>query len=52
MASREGVGSNASWHERHFRNPRSMSPGSVMPSYDYLSQEELDALVAYTLSLR
>ena len=31
VASREGVGSNASWHERHFRNPRSMSPGSVMP---------------------
>lgn len=52
VASREGTGTNVDWHERHFRNPRTINPGSVMPSYDYLSQQELTALIAYTLTLK
>ena len=40
------------WHEGHFKNPRLWSPGTVMPSYDYLSAEEIQALTAYMLTLR
>jgi cytochrome c oxidase cbb3-type subunit 2 len=52
VASRTGIGDNVSWHELHFRNPRAVSPGTVMPSYDYLSTEEIQALIAYLLTLR
>jgi cytochrome c oxidase cbb3-type subunit II len=52
VASRPGIGDNPGWHALHFRNPRSVSPGSVMPSYDYLSEEEIQALTAYLLTLR
>jgi len=52
VASREGIGSNADWHMAHFRSPRGMAPGSVMPSYNYLSQAELEALTAYMLALK
>lgn len=52
VASRTGIGDNVGWHQLHFRNPRSVSPGSVMPSYDYLSPEEIEALTAYLLTLR
>jgi cytochrome c oxidase cbb3-type subunit I/II len=30
------------WHFRHFREPSSMSEGSVMPSYAFLLKKELD----------
>ena len=33
-------------------DPRADRPWSTMPSYDYLSQEDLDALVAYVNGLR
>ena len=52
VASREGRGDNPAWHRVHFANPRAVSPGSVMPSFDYLAQAELDALTAYMLTLR
>ena len=52
VASRPGIGDNAGWHELHFRNPRAVSPGTVMPSYDYLSAEEIQSLTAYILTLR
>jgi cbb3-type cytochrome c oxidase subunit II len=52
VASRPGVGDNPAWHELHFRNPRAVSPGSVMPSFDYLSEAELEALIAYMLTLK
>jgi cytochrome c oxidase cbb3-type subunit 2 len=52
VASRKGIGDNVGWHELHFRNPRAVSPGTVMPSYDYLSPEEIQALTAYMLTLR
>ena len=52
LASRAGIGDNVGWHTLHFKNPRALSPGSVMPSFDYLSQEETDALIAYMLTLK
>jgi cytochrome c oxidase cbb3-type subunit 2 len=51
VASREGFGDNAGWHRIHFKNPRAVSPGTVMPSYDYLPEEELEALIAFMLTL-
>jgi cytochrome c oxidase cbb3-type subunit I/II len=30
------------WHYNHFVNPRTMSPGSIMPSYPWLAEQELD----------
>ncbi|MEI8059131.1 MAG: cytochrome-c oxidase, cbb3-type subunit I, partial [Ferruginibacter sp.] len=43
--AREGVGNLKKpngWHFRHFRKPSSMSPGSVMPAYPALLDDELD----------
>lgn len=36
----------------HLQNPRSDRPWSTMPSYDYLSQADLDALLAYVNGLK
>ena len=52
IASRPPVGDNAAWHLVHFKYPRAVSPGSVMPSFDYLSDAELEALTAYLLTLK
>jgi len=52
LASRAGIGDNVGWHTQHFKDPRALSPGSVMPSFDYLSEEETDALIAYMLTLK
>jgi cbb3-type cytochrome c oxidase subunit II len=52
VASREGIGDNVAWHLLHFKNPRGVSSGSVMPSFDYLSEAELQALTAYMLTLK
>ncbi len=30
------------WHRAHLRDPRSVVPGSVMPSYSWLAETELD----------
>ncbi len=40
------------WHIAHLIDPRSTTPGSIMPSYAHLPPEELDALAEYLLSLR
>ncbi|MEN0020676.1 MAG: cytochrome-c oxidase, cbb3-type subunit II, partial [Planctomycetota bacterium] len=32
---------NAVWHYRHFLNPRDISPGSIMPSYPWLAEQEV-----------
>ena len=45
-------GNSPEWHRVHFRNPRTVSPGSVMPSFDYLSEADTEALIAYMLTLR
>jgi cbb3-type cytochrome oxidase subunit 1/cbb3-type cytochrome oxidase cytochrome c subunit len=37
--------------EAHLRDPRAARPWSTMPSYDHLSDSDLEKLVAYLLSL-
>ncbi|MGH7146298.1 MAG: cytochrome b N-terminal domain-containing protein [Nitrospiraceae bacterium] len=39
------------WHLKHFRNPQSVSPGSIMPKFP-LTEPELNDLTSYMLSLR
>jgi ubiquinol-cytochrome c reductase cytochrome b subunit len=39
------------WHYRHFRNPQSVSPGSIMPQFP-LNEQELHDLTSYVLSLK
>lgn len=48
VADREPQGN---WHVRHLRNPQAVREHSSMPSYDYLSTKELQALAAYLLRL-
>ena len=43
--AREGTGNlkkTNGWHFRHFREPSSMSEGSIMPPYPFLLQNDLD----------
>jgi cytochrome c oxidase cbb3-type subunit I/II len=43
--AREGVGNNKksdSWHYNHMMDPRSISPGSVMPAYPWLFDNSID----------
>jgi cytochrome c oxidase cbb3-type subunit I/II len=43
--AREGTGNNKKtdgWHFRHFREPASISQGSVMPPYAFLLSQDLD----------
>jgi len=49
------VGSTKSekdWHIQHLKDPRSMVEGSIMPSFAFLTEEELDDLSEYLLSLQ
>jgi cbb3-type cytochrome oxidase cytochrome c subunit len=39
------------WHVAHHINPRKVKPGSIMPSYSYLSEQEMTDLVAYLQTL-
>lgn len=39
------------WHLAHFRNPRWVRPTSIMPRFDFLSEDDLKALTAYVQSL-
>jgi ubiquinol-cytochrome c reductase cytochrome b subunit len=39
------------WHLKHFRDPQSVSPGSIMPKFP-LTEPELNDLTSYMLSLR
>ncbi len=43
---------DANWHREHLKAPRQVVPGSTMPPYAYLSEAEMEALVAYLLSLK
>lgn len=49
---RSGVGNamfkSASWHYSHFLSPAEVSPGSIMPPYYFLCEDDLD--VSYTQS--
>ncbi|MGN6103486.1 MAG: cytochrome-c oxidase, cbb3-type subunit II, partial [Kofleriaceae bacterium] len=40
--AREGGRRNELWHYYHFENPRSTSPGSVMPAYRHLLTDRID----------
>ncbi len=43
--AREGTGNlkkSDGWHFRHFREPSSMSEGSIMPAYPFLLEQDLD----------
>jgi cytochrome c oxidase cbb3-type subunit I/II len=35
------------WHVLHDKDPRSVSPGSIMPNFAFLSDDDINALVAY-----
>ncbi|HEY5944885.1 MAG TPA: cytochrome-c oxidase, cbb3-type subunit I [Kofleriaceae bacterium] len=39
--AREGGRRDELWHLRHLENPRSTSPGSVMPSYEHLLSDDI-----------
>lgn len=39
---REGGKYPDSWHYNHMDDPRSMSPGSIMPSYSHMLDQDLD----------
>lgn len=36
------------WHIAHYKNPRSVTPISVMPSFEFLTTQEVAALIAFT----
>ncbi len=40
--AREGGKNSDSWHYNHMYDPRSMSPGSIMPQYTWLLDNKLD----------
>ena len=40
------------WHYVHHRNPRAVTPGSIMPAFQHLSDEDIDAIVAFLESLK
>ena len=39
------------WHIGHLKNPRAYLPGSIMPSFSYIPNNDLRVLVAYIQSL-
>ncbi|NNV53899.1 cytochrome-c oxidase, cbb3-type subunit I [Limnovirga soli] len=43
--AREGGKYPDSWHYNHMLDPRSMSPGSIMPSYSWLLDNQLDTAI-------
>ncbi len=51
--SRVGGKYDTQWHRTHFRNPRDLVPGSVMPPFPWIvnDPEEFTALVAYIQTL-
>ena len=40
------------WHRAHLKDPQSTSPGSLMPSFGHLPADEIEALVAYLMTLK
>ncbi|RKD16369.1 cytochrome C oxidase Cbb3 [Pelobium manganitolerans] len=45
---REGGKYSNAWHYNHMMDPRTMSPGSVMPNYDWLLDQKLDTTTTAT----
>ncbi len=46
--AREGGKRTDNWHLRHLQDPRSTSPKSIMPPYDFLLKDDLDYSVVQT----
>lgn len=51
VASRPYAGRKA-WHIIHLVGPQALNPGTVMPSFAHLPDDELDALAEYLLTLK
>jgi len=51
--SRVGGKYDTQWHRTHFRNPRDLVPGSVMPPFPWIANNEADftAMVSYIQTL-
>ncbi|MBL8228867.1 MAG: cbb3-type cytochrome c oxidase subunit II [Bryobacterales bacterium] len=51
--SRVGGKYDTQWHRTHFRNPRDLVPGSIMPPYPWIAsnEPEFQAMVAYLQTL-
>ena len=49
--SNEGGKHPDAWHKAHFKNPRTTTPGSIMPPFSYFKDDEMEALIAYIQSL-
>ena len=45
---REGGKYSNAWHYNHMMDPRTMSPGSIMPAYDWLIDQKLDTTTTAT----
>jgi ubiquinol-cytochrome c reductase cytochrome b subunit len=48
---RVGAERDAAWLMKHFKDPQSVSPGSIMPRF-HLSEEDMKNLTAYMLTLK
>ncbi len=49
--SQEGGEHPDDWHLAHYTNPRYTRPESVMPSFEFLGREKIEALIAYKQGL-
>jgi cytochrome c oxidase cbb3-type subunit 2 len=49
--SQEGGEHPDDWHLAHYANPRYTRPESVMPSFEFLGREKIEALIAYKQGL-
>ena len=49
--SNEGGKHPNAWHIAHLKNPRTTTPGSVMPPFTYLKEDEMESLVSFIQSL-
>lgn len=47
----EGGKYPSEWQKAHLINPRSVKPGSIMPSFSFLSDKDMNDLVAYVQSM-
>jgi cbb3-type cytochrome oxidase cytochrome c subunit len=47
----EGGRFPSEWQKAHLINPRAVKPGSIMPSFSYLSDRDMNDLVSYIQSL-
>jgi len=47
----EGGRMSSQWQKAHLVSPRAVKPGSIMPSFSYLNERDMNDLVAYIQSL-